>query len=772
MNTTFYNCTRLTTVSTIPGSVNTMNGTFSSCAQLVTAPQVENGVLTMTNTYSSCRSLTTVPDLPNTVINISGILSSCRNLITAPNIPDSVLDMSNAFTSCPNLRTVQSISNNTINMQQTFGYCYNLVNMALTIPGTVNNMSNTFVSCGNLVNGPTEIPGSVINADDIFNGCSSLKNMPTLGEGIVSMNNSFTNCSSLENITSLPSTVVNLKGIFEGCSNITQAPAISANVINMYAAFRGCMKLSTAPAIPNKVEDMYACFRNCQALTDAPSIPNSVYDIGATFDDCVNLVNVPALPNSINSMTYTFYNCFNLIQAPNLPNAVVNINYAFYGCNNIITAPQIPNTVGNMYYTFSNCTNLTGDIFIYAENISSTTNCFGNTTLQKNVYIPFNNNGVNTKTYNYFTNGTMRGANYTTDGSVCGVYLKDLNAPVNVTFNIGTLTIPNGVLYIDETSQNSNQVDVKKGIHYYGFADINSGLATGTFTLTEADEPSKTIDVSMPSTTYTLTVNPEYQGSTISTDITFSYKDDKNNVYTFVGTSISVNPNTEVSYSVSTEISGVTYLGSGSTVVDQTKTVTLDLETLSSVKYSGFSASNYIDLKTTVPSSLTSFDFITKVKITSLTTREGVIGWADSNYNNYGYMGIQQSMLAVRTPSGYTRGSAPTTNIWQWLRLVNTGNGYTMYKLEDNTEQYNLGNLPALSNWTSVVTSSNNPALTGSSLILGAGYYTFNSTKTPLVGSLELTATQINIDGSTVFDGRSAIEGVNYDIIGSLTPES
>ena len=61
-----------------------------------------------------------------------------------------------------------------------------------------------------------------------------------------------------------------------------------------------------------------------------------------------------------------------------------------------------------MVSTFEGCTNLTGNIIIKANGISSTAafpgaqNCFSNTTLRKNVYIPFQ--GINTafNTYNAF----------------------------------------------------------------------------------------------------------------------------------------------------------------------------------------------------------------------------------------------------------------------------------------------------------------------------------------------------------------------------------
>jgi hypothetical protein len=76
-----------------------------------------------------------------------------------------------------------------------------------------------------------------------------------------------------------------------------------------------------------------------------------------------------------------------------------------------------------MYGTFAGCYNLFGDVVIQSSNVVKATRCFNNTTLTKNVYIPFTyENGINTITYNSFIN-----AGYDTNGTQHGVYLKDIN---------------------------------------------------------------------------------------------------------------------------------------------------------------------------------------------------------------------------------------------------------------------------------------------------------------------------------------------------------
>jgi hypothetical protein len=164
-------------------------------------------------------------------------------------------------------------------------------------------------------------------------------------------------------------------------------------------------------------------FAYCYNLVKTPNIPESVKYMSGTFSSCTNLVNAPRISNNVISMERTFSNCINLVNAPDMSNAnsVTNLSYTFYGCSNLVNAPIIPNSVTNLSYTFQNCTNLTGDIKIYSENIANIYNCFRNSSLDKNVYIPIENNGTLTKTYN-----TFRSAGYKTDQRVNGVQLFNI----------------------------------------------------------------------------------------------------------------------------------------------------------------------------------------------------------------------------------------------------------------------------------------------------------------------------------------------------------
>ena len=213
-----------------------------------------------------------------------------------------------------------------------------------------------------------------------------------------------------------------MSSAFVNCTNLTDVFNINQNVTNMANAFNGCSNLVNAPVMPDGITDINNTFQNCTSLRNVTTLPNSVTNVAATFAYCSSLVNAPVIHNGITDMDSTFWECTRLANIAEIPNSVISLNYTFYGCYNLVNAPEIPNSVTFMSSTFSNCVNLTGDIYIQSENITNAINCFKNTTLNKDVYIPVQNNGVNTATYNAF-----KEAGYSRSTRVNGVLLKDLN---------------------------------------------------------------------------------------------------------------------------------------------------------------------------------------------------------------------------------------------------------------------------------------------------------------------------------------------------------
>lgn len=81
----------------------------------------------------------------------------------------------------------------------------------------------------------------------------------------------------------------------------------------------------------------------------------------------------------------------------------------FSDCTNLTTISSLPNNISSAYDMFINCTNLTGTIEIKAENISTFSRSFENTSKSINVILPKSG----TTTYNSFMSYSERPSNVT-----------------------------------------------------------------------------------------------------------------------------------------------------------------------------------------------------------------------------------------------------------------------------------------------------------------------------------------------------------------------
>ena len=97
MNNTFYNCTSLTTVTTISNNVTNMEGTFYNCTSLTTAPAIPNNVTNMEGTFYNCTSLTTAPTIPNSVTNMGSTFGGCKSLTGTIEINANPTDYTGCF---------------------------------------------------------------------------------------------------------------------------------------------------------------------------------------------------------------------------------------------------------------------------------------------------------------------------------------------------------------------------------------------------------------------------------------------------------------------------------------------------------------------------------------------------------------------------------------------------------------------------------------------------------------------------------------------------
>ncbi len=295
---------------------------------------------------------------------------------------------------------------------------------------------------------------AVYISNSCYNECKTitsvdLQNIPWQNN---SMYTGFYYCNNLQSVTNINSDVRLIGQAFQLCFNLVSVSALPQNITDMYRTFYGCSNLVIPPSIPNSVIYMYQTF-GMTKLTTAPSIPNSVVDASGLFHGCESLQTGAVLPNSVTNASYIYWHCTNITNIPNLPNNITDLSGGFTLCNKLVTAPIIPASVsGSIYSTvytgglFQDCTNLTGNIYIYSNQITNAYNCFNGTSLTKNVYIPFKYaNNVNTATYNSFI-----AAGYKTDGSVNGVYLKDLNELFAVDDANYTITNVANTIYLNK----------------------------------------------------------------------------------------------------------------------------------------------------------------------------------------------------------------------------------------------------------------------------------------------------------------------------------
>lgn len=423
----------------------------------------------MVNAFRDCGNLTSISNISNTVTDMSGAFAGSG--ISSATIPDGVTDLGSPHTVVTNLygydlpdypyfkndygyvyldtpyvtnssrMIVRNNTTNIISSENVKQYKVERVNSTyFKIGGWYNATRNsamdllnikvsdltvgTFEGCYNIVNAPT-IPNSVINAERIFYNCCNLKECKTLSSNN-NLDYAFWNCQNLTYVCDIPNGVHTVNYTFSNCRSLTLPPAISNTVTNMYYTFENCYNLNKLPSIPNSVRILYFTFENCISITSMSNVGENVEEMQFTYQSCNNLVTTKPLPESATYLRYVFSRCVNLTQAPSTPRNITCFDGVYANCKSLVTAPIIPDKVYRMYQCFINCTNLTGDILIMSNRLSearSIENIFNKTSLTKNVYIPFTyDNGVNTATYNSFI-----AAGYTTDGSVNGVYLKDLD---------------------------------------------------------------------------------------------------------------------------------------------------------------------------------------------------------------------------------------------------------------------------------------------------------------------------------------------------------
>ena len=221
------------------------------------------------------------------------------------------------------------------------------------------------------------------------------------------MEEAFLSCIRLETLRQM-SSVKNLDHAFYNCTSLQNVPNIPAACTTMEGTFQNCVNLNTYISIPDNVTNVTDCFNGCKRLDKAPSfsLSSSITSAIRTFKNTA-IKNDIYLPSGVVDMTEAYNGCRYMLRSTHLPSSVQILEKTFYNCSNLNLIGEIPESVTNMKECFYNCDSLYGKIVINSKNITDATNCFflpNSVVKDRNVYIPFEDNGTTTATYKAFTN--------------------------------------------------------------------------------------------------------------------------------------------------------------------------------------------------------------------------------------------------------------------------------------------------------------------------------------------------------------------------------
>ena len=448
MQGTYKGCTNLTNVPITSVSLNTQNmdSAFENCYKLTKASIIPPNVTGMRSVFRNCTNLT-----GNVVIYTNKLTNGgMSNAFNGTSVAKNVYVYNQGFNAIANtwnsaINTTSGVNGKNgvtlVNMgtwenacwEHSGGYTTRYVGSSaeVFVPATLSGQVTTLRHAGRyssnapfyskrlnikVIKFQSGVKYDGDNMTNAFRDHTGLVAVYGIPSSVTSVWNTFQGCSNLTKVSSIPSSVTQLHNTFAYCTSLVNAPSLKnlANLTDMEGAFCGCSNLKNIDCIPNKVADITRTFLDCTSLVNAPDITNrtvSYFNMRSAFENCTSLVKAPNLTGTnVYAMDNAFKNCSNLKNVPkSLPNSIYIINGAFINCTSLVNAPVIPNgSLRFMVSTFKGCTNLTGNIIIKANGISSAADfpgardCFSNTMLPKNVYIPFQGIDTAFNTYNAF----------------------------------------------------------------------------------------------------------------------------------------------------------------------------------------------------------------------------------------------------------------------------------------------------------------------------------------------------------------------------------
>lgn len=207
--------------------------------QRITSVTFEPGVLptSMDYWFQSMTDLTTIGSLPKSVESIVGMCYGCSSLTDAPEWKqcNNLLDTSNAFEDCVLLKNIPAIPSSVRSASYMCRGCVELQNTPdMTQATSLVNATGMYENCKKLTT-TTDAP-SIEIMDYMYAYCINLKNMPNISKNTKSMSRTFENNVSLVTVTKIPKQVRDVSGCFNSCTKISGTLKVDANPEN-YVGF-------------------------------------------------------------------------------------------------------------------------------------------------------------------------------------------------------------------------------------------------------------------------------------------------------------------------------------------------------------------------------------------------------------------------------------------------------------------------------------------------------------------------------------------------------